>query len=183
MRLAVLRRRCRLLLLVVASLCFAGQAGGQNQQHSDLAEDNRPPPPVPYLDAAGVAAGRARVQEKLQQVNIVQQDPASVARQQFDKLWGGRDRRRSDISDNKALLRACSVDVRRYCADIPMGEDRVRRCLQDHKYAPSCHCHRNRQAASCERKRFELFARARRPSDADTLWCTCCARAKRKGCA
>jgi hypothetical protein len=135
MRRRWLRPLCRVLLLGVASLCFAGQAGGQNQLQSDVADDNRPPaaPPVPYLDAAGIAAGRARMQEKLQQVEIVQQDPKLVARQQFDKLWDGRDRRRSDISDNKALLRACSADVRRYCADIPMGEDRVRRCLQDHK--------------------------------------------------
>jgi hypothetical protein len=41
---------------------------------------------------------------------------------------------RGDLQDNKALAAACEAEVRQFCQDVPLGDDRVRRCMQDHKY-------------------------------------------------
>ncbi len=40
-----------------------------------------------------------------------------------------------DVFQNKALETACDAggDIARFCSDVPQGDDRVRRCLQDHK--------------------------------------------------
>lgn len=47
-----------------------------------------------------------------------------------------------DVFMNTKLEKTCSQDIEKFCHDIPQGDDRVRRCLQEHKYdadmTPEC---------------------------------------------
>jgi len=61
--------------------------------------------------------------------------PARSRDARLNKLWK-MDNRRTDLHENKVLAAACSADIKKYCPNVPLGEQRVRRCMQDHKYEP-----------------------------------------------
>lgn len=42
---------------------------------------------------------------------------------------------------------ACSIDIKKYCSDVPAGEGRIVKCLKDHDHELSPDCKAKGQAA------------------------------------
>eukprot|EP00750_Incisomonas_marina_P029137 INCI7052.3.p1 GENE.INCI7052.3~~INCI7052.3.p1 ORF type:complete len:1482 (-),score=299.61 INCI7052.3:1843-6288(-) len=131
--------RALLFLLLVA--------GVQGQAVAAAGSDDGVQPRA-QLDAKGVASNKAKLQGLIDKSRAKHRDSDSdqtkrkARKEAFLKKVLGRDaqsaerEKRADLHENKALARACKQDIRKYCKDVPLGNQRVRHCMQDHKYDP-----------------------------------------------